>query len=452
MNWPQGRCAAALPLLALLLCGFGPQTAHNLSIPVIVTAAPAYDPLASLSGGERFPRGAQLLLVKDGDAAPLVKGFAESADANVSFDAQRVLFAGKKTAAEPWAIWELTLGNHSLRKVTGGVQDLVRPMYLPADRLVYARRTNEGFQLEAASLDGSDTLPLSYTPGSAIPDDVLADGRILFESGFPLGEGKTAEMFLVYSDGSGVESYRCDHGLARWAGRQLASGDVVFTHGASLARFTSQLAHEVHVVAPSGQYAGAISELESGDWLVSVRQVARTKYVLGRWRPGAPTLTTVYSSAGMDLVEPVLLTPHERPNKHPSALHNWEFANLLALDARRSRDGVVKGTPVTVRVQTWDGAGKSVELGDAPVEADGSFFVEMPADRPIRFALLDARGKVLRRERGWFWARRGEQRVCVGCHTGPERSFENRVPAVLLQTTTPVNLTGAAVQASAGGR
>ena len=72
--------------------------------------------------------------------------------------------------------------------------------------------------------------------------------------------------------------------------------------------------------------------------------------------------------------------------------------------------------------------GKSIELGTAPVEADGSFFVETPADRPIRFALLDAHGAVLRQEQGWFWARRGEQRICVGCHTGPERAAENRVP------------------------
>ena len=81
-----------------------------------MTSAPAYDGTAALRGEERFPRGAQLLLVKDGSAAPLVEGFAASADANVSFDAERVLFAGKKSAGDPWAIWELTLSDHSLRK------------------------------------------------------------------------------------------------------------------------------------------------------------------------------------------------------------------------------------------------------------------------------------------------------------------------------------------------
>ena len=86
--------------------------------------------------------------------------------------------------------------------------------------------------------------------------------------------------------------------------------------------------------------------------------------------------------------------------------------------------------------------GHVVVNGTAPVAADGSFFVRVPADRPIRFALLNAKGAVVRQEHGWFWIRSGEQRICTGCHTGPERASENRVPAVLMQTTIPVDLTG----------
>jgi len=443
MNLSHGRCSAGLPLLALLLCGFGAPVRHTLNNPVIVTAAPRYDAVAGLRGGERFPQGAQLLLVKDGTAAPLVEGFAATADASVSFNAGRVLFAGKKAASDPWAIWELTLGDSSVRKLIAGATDVVRPMYLPGERLVYARLSPDGFRMEAAGLDGKNVLPLSYTPGSALPDDVLADGRILFESGFPLGSGKTPEMFLVYSDGSGVESYRCDHGTARWGGRQMASGDVVFTHGASLARFTSPLAHEVRVAAPQAEYAGGIAESESGEWLVSARTSTAANYALEIWKPGTQELRRMYARPGEDLVEPEFLASRQRPNKHPSALHEWGYANLLALDARVSREGGLMAAPAAVRVQALDAAGHSTELGTAPVEADGSFFVRTPADRPIRFALLDAHGTVLRQEHGWFWARRGEQRICVGCHTGPERASENRVPEVLLRSTDPANLTGA---------
>jgi hypothetical protein len=124
----------------------------------------------------------------------------------------------------------------------------------------------------------------------------------------------------------------------------------------------------------------------------------------------------------------------------------------MALDARLSRDGVMKGTPTAVRVEMQDATGKAVVMGTAPVEGDGSFFVKVQGDRPIRFALLDAKGAVLRQEHGWFWARGGEQRICLGCHTGPERGAENRVPAVLLRTTTPEDLTGAAHHSLPGGR
>jgi hypothetical protein len=462
-------CTVACAVLLVPICGFAPDLSQKIGADVIVTAAPSFSPLAALRGGERFPKGAQLLLVHEGKAEPLIVGFAASADANVSFDAQKVLFAGKKLAGDPWQIWELTLSDRSVRQVTTGLSDAIRPLYLPGWRLVYGLRTAKGFQLQSARLLDSKALeeiepagsrairPLTYLNASAVPADVLADGRILFEAGFPLGVGAVPEMFLVYSDGSGVESYRCDHatigpnGRGRWGGKQLASGDVVFTHGASLARFTSPLAHEERVIAPHGEYAGEVAETVSGEWLLSARESESAKLALRLWKPGAASLDTVLARSGDNLVEPVVIVPRDRPRRHPSALHDWDYANLLALDARVSRDGAPKGTPASVRLEKQDAAGHAVVIGTAPVEADGSFFVKAPADQAIRFALLDTNGAVLRQERGWFWIRRGEQRYCVGCHAGPERSSENRVPAVLLRTTTPVDLTGTAQHSMSGG-
>jgi hypothetical protein len=447
--------AASIAML-IPLCGFVPEAVKSPSLAsdVIVTVAPVYKPLAVLRGEERFPQGAQLMLIRQGKAELLVEGFAATADANVSFEGKRVLFAGKHAASDPWQIWELTLENHSLRKLIASSSDVIRPFYLPYGRLIYARRTPKGFQMEAAGKDsptaneaidpevGSTVLLLTYMTASAVPVDVLLDGRILFEAGFPLGTGSTPELFLVYSDGSGVESYRCDHGSTRWGGKQLASGDVVFTHGTSLARFTSPMATEAHIVAPRADYAGAIAETASGEWLVSARARAGAHYALNLWKPGSAILRTVLAESNADVAEPVLVAPRPRSKRHPSGLHDWTYANMLALDARQSREGDLEVTPASVRLETLDAAGQIVITGTAPVEADGSFFVKTPADRPIRFALLDKKGAILRLEHGWFWIRRGEQRICVGCHTGPERSSENRVPAVLLRTTTPVDLSG----------
>lgn len=448
---------AAFPLfLIVLLCGFSAQTAGVSPAAILVTAAPAYDPLAALHGAERYPKGAQLLLVREGKPEPLLPHFAASADASVSFDAKTILFSGKKNNSDPWQVWELTLADHSVRQITSGTNDAIRPLYLPERRMVFARREPHGFQLVAAGLDGKDELPLTYMRASAVPEDVLADGRILFQSAYPLGSGTAPEQFLVYSDGSGVESYRCDHptapspspaaGPGRWGGRQLASGDVVFTHGTSLARFTSPLAHEEKIAAPRADYAGGAVELPSGAWLLSARLSPATPYALREWKPSPGStpaaMKTLLSSTSENLVNPVLLAPRERPRHHPSALHDWTYANLLSLDARLSRDGALKTAPAQVRLETMDASGKAVGMGTAPVESDGSFFVKAPADQPIRFVLLDGKGAAVRQEHGWFWIRRGEQRVCVGCHTGPERAAENNVPAVLLRSTEPVDLSG----------
>lgn len=464
-------CASVLRAVAwvaflLPVCGFAPNPSQKIGADVIVTAALAYEPLAAIRGEERFPKGAQLLLLHDGKTEPLLTDFAATADANVSFDAHRVLFSGKKRVTDAWQIWELTLRDHDVRQLTEGQQDAIRPLYLPDGNMVYALRTPQGFQLESAKIaltENSDgqkpagtlaVLPLTYSQASAVPADVLADGRILFEAGFPLGSGAVPEMFLVYSDGSGVESYRCDHGTGmvggRWGGKQLASGDVVFTHGDSLARFTSPLAHEERIAAPHAEYAGAIVEIALGAWLVSARSTNSSPYALKLFKPGAVASRTVYAR-GENVVEPVLVAPRNRPRRHPSALHDWDYANMLALDARISRDGPLSGVPVSVRLEMQDAAGRAVAMGTGPVEKDGSFFVKAPADKPIRFALLDGKGAVLRQEHGWFWIRRGEQRICVGCHAGPERASENRVPAVLLRTTTAVDLTSAVQHSLSGG-
>jgi hypothetical protein len=438
-------------------CGSAQQAKSDLNADFIVTAAPIYKQLAELRGEERFPGGARLLLVHQGKAEPLVPDFVASADADVSFDGKWVMFAGKKSAGDPWQIWELKLEDRKTRSVVATKADAVRPLYLPGGRLVWAQRTATGFELqstedarrqEPAQLNptaGPGVTPLTYIRGNAFPTGVLRDGRILFEAGAPFGATVIPEIYLVYADGSGVESYRCDHGRARWGARQLASGDVVFTHGSALGRFSSPLAHESQIAAPAAQYAGSVAETAAGAWLLSARQASQAQFAITLWNPTtrvqSAKLSTVLYVAGADLIDPVLVNARTRPNRHPSGLHPWSYSNLLALDARISRDGTMRESPKEVRVEMQDTNGHAVVLGNAPVEQDGSFYVRVPGDTPIRFSLLGKNGTVLRQERGWFWARGGEQRYCTGCHAGPERGSENRVPAVLMRSIAPTDLT-----------
>jgi len=196
----RARVPAILGSIALLIliCGFALGPAQIPAGPAIVTAAPVYEPLAELRGRERFPQGAQLLVVRDGKAVPLVEGFAATADADVSFDGKSVLFAGKQASGDLWQIWELTLENRSVRKVITTATDAERPFYLPGGRMVWAQRAPWGFQLESAEdghapahtpqnpTAGPGVLPLTYTQTSAFPADVLADGGVLLVGRGPL--------------------------------------------------------------------------------------------------------------------------------------------------------------------------------------------------------------------------------------------------------------------------
>jgi len=449
---PRSILACVLSLVALGLARRPLAVSAGADSPTFLyTATKEYKPLAWMRGADRFSPDAAIFVRDASGRHPLVADFAASADPQVSFDGQRVLFAGKATAQDPWQIWEISLAGGTPRRVTTGIDDCVRPLYLPEDRIVYARKTAGRFVIETADLAGGKPLALAYTPANVLPVDVLRDGRILFESAFPLGADGHPEIYTVYSDGSGVESYRCDHGAARYSGRQAGSGDIVFASAHGLGRFTSARAQELSITAPAGEYAGEMSEGPSGDWLLPWRPDAKSTFQLISWTPGTAVLRPIVTEANANAVQPSIIAARAVPNRHPSGLHDWPNANLLCLNAYTSKYPFATGSIHSVRFYTRDSAGATKLLGTAPVERDGSFFVHVPTEQPLQIELLDGAGKTLKREAGFFWMRRGEQRGCVGCHAGPETSPENAVPMILLKSTTPTDMTSDTPQNVSGG-
>lgn len=422
------------------------------SVPLLYTLAREYSPMAWIRGAERFPRGATIF-IKDGKGQrPLVAGFVATADAGVSFDGKNVLFAGKQRQLDHWQIWEASVPAGKLRQITQCDDDCVRPLCVPPDRFVYAHKVAGKFVLEIAYLSVSNekALQLTYGPGNFLPVDVLQDGRILFEAAHPLDENTLPELYTVYTDGSGVEAYRCDHGHSRYSGKHLSSGDIVFAREGNLFRFTSALAHEIAVPAPAGTYAGDVIETPEGAWLVSWHGAAQKNFELRKWKPGAAALEPQIVEPGANVIQPALLIRRPIPNRHPSGLHEWSYANVLCLNAYTSKYRFLDASIASVRLYTRDALGTVQLLGMAQVEKDGSFYLRVPGDQPLKIELLDSSGNTLKKEAGWFWMRAGEQRICVGCHAGPETAPENAVPAVLLRSTVAADMTAGKQPSSAG--
>jgi len=422
--------------LLLTLPGLAAGAAASSSA-LLYTEAPQYDPQGMAPGAERFPAGAVVKVLAGGASRVLAPSLAVSADPALSPDGTRVLIAGRERAGEAWQIWETPLGGGAPRRVTSGAEDCIRPFYAAEGKFVYARKTARGFAVEIAPLAGGSALRLTYLPGDFLPDAMLRDGRVLFEAAFPAAPAAIRDLYTVYVDGSGVETRRCDHGPDRHAAAELASGDTIFQTGTGLARFTSARAGQLELTLPKGQFVGPVAETDAGEWLAAYRAGEAEAYWICRFQPRAAAVPV--KVAGPNAWQPVVVRVRPAPPDHPTGLGNREGANLLCLNAYVSKtQQIPKGAVAEVRLWSMNDRGAAVEMGKAPVETDGSFYVQTPSEAPLRFELLDRAGKTVAAEKGWFWARTGEQRVCVGCHAGPERAPENAVPQVLLRTQKPV--------------
>ncbi len=406
----------------------------------LFTLAPKYEPDAWVRGAERFPAGAAVYLVAGNERRPVAPGLFASADPFVSYDGTRVLVSGKRRQLEPWQIWETPVSGGTARQITSGEADCTRPVYLPDGRIVYTRRLPLGSALEVVQSDGGKIERLTFVPIFYLTDDVLKDGRILFEAARPESGEAKRELFTVYPDGSGEESLRCDHGNDRVEGRQMSSGDIVFRSDGRLARIQSASASQAWLPQPNAEVLGPVAEAVRDEWILAGRRPGKTQWSLFLWQAARKRLLKLYEPMAGSAVQPVMAAVRTLPRDFPSALvKSRRAANALCLRAGQSREPYV-GVPQWVRVHSQNGEGTPIVLGQAEVAKDGSFFVQVPGDRPLRFEMLDAEGRTLRSERNWIWFRTGEQRICVGCHAGPEQAPENRLPEVLRVTPDPVLL------------
>jgi hypothetical protein len=132
--------------------------------------------------------------------------------------------------------------------------------------------------------------------------------------------------------------------------------------------------------------------------------------------------------AGVEVLATATLAPSPRPQGHLSFVDpKAAWGQLLGLDGRFPRTGAA----ARVRVRRYDRAAPRAEghvVVEAPLEADGSFFLRVPPDAPLLVDVLDAAGAVLERSRTPIWVRPRETRGCVGCHEDPDVSPPNRRP------------------------
>jgi len=173
---------------------------------------------------------------------------------------------------------------------------------------------------------------------------------------------------------------------------------------------------------PATLAATAVEPLGEGGFLVAAAWRAATSAVWLVSPEGRATL--LFDDPERDEIEAIASRPAPPPRGRPSGREPGRPATLICYDARRG-DGTIgpgpdRAAPVRVTLEALDSdrgpaPAAPVELGSAPVLADGSFQVQVPPDLPIRVRSLDAEGREIGRS-DWFWMRPGEVRACFGCH------------------------------------
>ncbi len=420
----------------------------------------------------RFPAGSRLvrLSVKNGAGEPtnLTAELFAAADPEISFDAERVVFSGQKLSTEPWQIWEMRADGTEKRQITNCTEDCFRPGYLPDDDIVFtvagAHGTETSSYLAVAKRDGSKLHPITFGPGNWRMETVLRDGRIVASAASPLTEddadSRKRLLYTMRPDGTALDSLRCAHKdfVFRGEASELEDGSIFFTESLN-----------------SGQYGGALMEIEQGslketaasgrgetygspsqlsaEILIVARKVKSAAIPDGKFELYAFDLKhktvsqKIYGEAKLSSIQAVPIAKHVVPKKYWSTVNSESKAGyLISLDSYASADeksGRI-GKPIA-KVRVWTlqpGTRREMALGEAPVEKDGSFYVEVPADQPVRFEMLDASGATIRVERGWIWSRAGEQRGCAGCHTDKALAPENRWPMTLKRFDSPTQFGG----------
>ena len=373
----------------------------------------------------------------------------------VSLDGERVYFTGKTGAESEWQVYEARVGGGRRRPVTSMPGGAAAPALLPDGSLVFAspvpRLGYQGAEVPPpqvyAQLPGAKARQLTFGFSGAADPTVLADGRVLFVSATsrgPAGSSGGTSLFTINNDGTEVTAFACQHDPPALIGRprQLLDGRVAFLASDLRSAAVEGSAECVRMARPflsrakllpglGARVRSVCADGESG--LLVCAENSRSAWAVYRVggreeKLGAP----LFEEAGWDCVEAVAARAGQRPMGRLSstdpAKKTGQILCMNANDTTYNAGNQAGAAAVRIRVLAEVMPGRCRSLGEVPVQEDGSFMAEVPADMALGFEALGPQGQVLRRVEPIVWVRPGENRSCTGCHAAHNRAPHNHRP------------------------
>jgi len=319
----------------------------------------------------------------------LAREFLSSWDVDVSFDATRALFAGRRTTGAREGIYQVSFDSGSIATLVELDGLLESPRYGPGGWIFFlwnreadpdVRALRGGVLHAIPPRIGADPERISFHPGFDRGPVVTPSGRLIFSSSDSSG------LLSMRRDGTDISAWHEDHGLGKGQWDPLA-----WESSSLLARSP---AGSVFRIPESRHYTECLPAMDSDS-------LTRRK-----------------------------VEPRPMPKPDPSLVNaRAKTGEIFCFDAL---EGTVEDDPrpVDLRGRIHMPAfeeGPPAFSAEFPLAGDGSFSLRVPADRPFRFEVLDGSGAILGSMKSHIWLRPGEQRGCIGCHEPRGRAPVNRI-------------------------
>ena len=416
------------------------------------------------------------------------------AEPEISWDGSQVVFSYRGQDTPWWQLYRINVDGSRLTQLTQGPYHNVGPAYLPDGRIVFAssrvgiRDEYHGYpctSLHVMDADGGTIRALATNIGRDNEPAILLDGRIVFSRLEVFYSRNKTELTLhaVHPDGTrdvvlyGPERRQywrdLDHGPRTPADGQEAP----LTH--RVLRMTQPQpmpdGHHIVVVTQAGLTlvgpSRTTEEIITPDYKTrsyttpfplsdgrilcasTLKTPDRDKVDLGLYvfDPLSKKLKLIYNDPCTADFEARPIAARLRPpvlktrERHQGYSGHFVCASVFTSQekevAQRGRlVRLIEGTPVIARHSTqtnehevWKNHGGTFArvLGTAPLAPDGSFYVEVPADRLLHFQVLDSNRRVLGNQLTWMSTRAHETKSCVGCHEIPNSAAPIRPPLAM---------------------
>ncbi len=321
---------------------------------------------------------------------------------------------------------------------------------------------------------GRDTVVwrTTYALGTDFSPMVLRDGRVLFSS----NQGERVKLMTVTWAGDNLNLFRPGDGetIPSMACELPQNRSVVFVESAApgrggrLAEVSLRRPLHLHEILSNdaGRYLTP-HVTSDGEILVSYTDGATDSGIYLFDRETGTVGATIFDDPEWHDVDAIEVAPHPEPLARIPML---EFASVLDIEGfenagqlhcmsvydsdqeliQKLEPGSVKwarfiqGVPLSIEDQekcrdtdgqpAWPPPCVETRiLGEAPVEKDGSFFVNITGNIPFYIELLGEDHEVLHSMGSWIWIRSKSQRGCIGCHENKELSPQNRATDALLK-------------------